>query len=267
MIESKSEQEQSIEMLQQILEVMPSDIPTMKTLYSTHLQMGSLESALEMLVRIEKVATSVKDDAAISFVLEQYASVEGAVPQLKEKTDHLREAQGLTESGTSENIRQEDLGALSLEPEMSLAWELLQDEQLTQEEYSDVVGDITEMMSKNVGVPVTLLHVLVDRNFSRFERLMAHLSEKANVPILLLEAFEEDEEAAKALSVEFSSRRGALSFGSVGEDLLVAVLNPFDQDLLSEVGQRSGRTCHAFMVSPYEYDKRLNERKKAKEEA
>ncbi len=265
MIGGKSEQEQSAEMLQQILEVMPSDIPTMKTLYNTHLQMGSLEPALEMLVRIEKVATSMKDDAAISFVLEQYAAAENASPEFKEQMVRLRETQGVTGSvaAASESTLPEEIGATSLESEMSLAWELLQDEQLTQEEYSEVVGDLTEMMSKDVGVPVTLLHVLNDRNFSRFERLMAHLSEKANVPILSLESFEENEEAEKALSIEFSSTRGVLSFGFVGEDLLVAVLNPFDHKLLSEATQRSGRTCHAFLVSPYEYDKRLNERKKA----
>ena len=269
MIEKKSEHEQSIEMLQQILEVMPSDIPTMKTLYNTHLQMGSLESALETLVRIEKAANLVKDDAALSFVLEQYASVEDISPEIKEQTARLREMKGIAvseEEPLLKDVPLEEFGTTSLEAEMSLAWDLLQDEQLTQEEYSEVVGDLTETMSKNVGVPVTLLHVLNDRHFSRFERLMAHLSEKANVPILLLDSFEENEAAAQVLSIEFSSTRGALSFAFVGENLLVAVLNPFDQELLSEVKQRSGRTCHAFLVSPYEYDKRLNERKKAKKE-
>jgi len=269
MIEKKSEQEQSIEMLQQILEVMPSDIPTMRTLYNTHLQMGSLESALGTLVRIEKAANSVNDAEAISFVLEQYASVEDISPEIKEQTARLREMQGIAvseEDPRSVGVSREEFGTVSLESEMSLAWDLLQDEQLTEEEYSEVVGDLSEMMSKDVGVPVTLLHVLNDRNFSRFERLMAHLSEKANIPILSLESFEENEEAAQGLSLEFSSSRGALSFGFVGENLLVAMLNPFDQELLSEAKQRSGRTCHAFLVSPYEYDKRLNERKKAKKE-
>ncbi len=265
--DKKAELEQTIEMLQRILEVMPSDISTLKTLYNTHLQLGTIEPALEVLARIEKEALSVHDSVALAFVLEQYTSVEHLSPELKERTDRLRAMQDVSveeeEAVPETPVKEGASDAVSLDSEMTLAWDLLQDEQLTQDEYSEVVGDLTKMVSSRLGVPITLLHVLNDRNFSRFERLMTHLSEKANVPIISLESFDEHENARDALSLDFSCSRGALPFSRVGEDLLLAVLNPFDQEVLAEAEKESGMVCHPYLVSPYEYDKRLGERKKA----
>ena len=264
--DKKAELEQTVEMLQQILEVMPSDISTLKTLYNTHLQMGALEPALEVLARIEKAARSVRDDVALSFVLEQYASVEHTSPELKKRTDHLRSMQdesAVDEEAALETSAKEDVfETVSLDSEMTLAWDMLQDEQLTEEEYSEVLGDLAKMTSSRPGVPVTFLHVLVDRRFSRFERLITHLSEKANVPIVLLESFEEHDRARGALPIEFSCSRGALPFSMVDDELLLAVLNPFDKELLAEAEKESGAVCHPYLVSPYDYDKRLGERKK-----
>ena len=269
--DEKAELEQTVEMLQQILEVMPSDVSTLKTLYNTHLQLGALEPALEVLARIEKAARAVRDEVALAFVLEQYASVEHTSPELKERTDHLRAMQeGLAtneEPVLKSPAKEGVFETGSLDSEMTLAWDLLQDELLTQDEYSEAVGDLAKMTSSHLGVPITLLHVLTDRNFSRFERLITHLSEKANVPIVLLESFEEHERARGALSLEFSCSRGALAFSMVEDDLLLAVLNPFDKELLAEAERESGAVCHPYLVSPYDYDKRLGERKKAIQEA
>ena len=256
---------QTIEMLQQILEVMPTDISTLKTLYNTYLQLGDLEPALDVLARMETAATSINDQVALAFILEQYASVEHISPEIKASTDRLRAMQEgvhtdkkvVPEATSTDPV----LGTVSLEAEMALAWDMLQDEQLTQDEYSEVVGDLTEMAATDVGIPVTMLHVLNDRNFSRFERLMTHLAEKASVPIISLESFEENQEASQALSLAFSSLHGALAYSMIGNDLLLAVLNPFDQELFAKSEKESGRVCHPYLVSPYEYDKRLGERK------
>ena len=147
---------------------------------------------------------------------------------------------------------------------MALAWELFQDGQFSQEEYSNVLRDLTEMSSRaEASVPVTVLHILHDRNFSRFERLMTHLCQKSGVPIIPLSQFEEREEFREVLPLDFISRHGALPFAQVGDDLLLAVLNPQDKELIRQAGELSGRHCHAYLVSPQEYDQRLAQIKAA----
>jgi hypothetical protein len=144
-----------------------------------------------------------------------------------------------------------------IEPEMALAWDLFQDEQLSQEEYSSVLHDLTEMSSRDVSVPVTVLHVLQDRNFSRFERLMTHLCLKSGTPIIALGQFEERAELRDVLPLDFISRHGALPFGRVGGDLLLAVLNPLDKELVRHASELAGRRCHPYLVAPHDYDQRL----------
>ena len=59
---------------------------------------------------------------------------------------------------------------------------------------------------------------------------------------------------AEILPLEISARDGALPFGFFGNDLLVAVLNPFSNMLINKVEKISGHRCHTYLVSAEEYD-------------
>jgi hypothetical protein len=185
------------------------------------------------------------------------------MPGVQKLIDRLNELKMVADlMGVAERTKPAS-GSKGIESEMALAWELFQDEQLSQEEYSNVVHDLAEMSSGNLSVPVTVLHILHDRNFSRFDRLMTHLCQKSGVPVIALSQFDEPEELREALPLDFISRHGALPFGEVGGDLLLAVLNPQDKALFDRAGEIAGRRCHAYLVSPQEYDQRLAQIKKA----
>jgi len=80
---------------------------------------------------------------------------------------------------------------------------------------------------------------------------------------MALSQFEEREELREIFPLEFISHHGALPFAQVGSDLLLAVLNPLDKELILQAGEISGRRCHAYLVTPQEYDQRLAQIKKA----
>lgn len=258
---SQQELEQTAAALEQILEVMPDDPFTMRALYETSLKLEQPDRAFQWLTRLDDFARAAQDSEQIDFVLEQYASVVDDMPDVRKRMDRLEELKlvaGLTqESGESVSSASVAGQKPDVEPELALAWELFQDEQLSQEEYSGVLHDLTEMSSHELSVPLSVLHVLHDQNFSRFERLMSHLSQQSGVPIISLSLFDEREELRTVLPFEWISRRGALPFGFVGGDLMVAVLNPRNRILLDEVSAYTGQTCHAYLVSPQEYDQRL----------
>ncbi len=263
--------EQMVETLEQILEVMPEDYFTLHTLYETFIKLEQPEKAFEYLARLADFATRSQNEESVVFVLQQYdaledpgSEVEGRKAQLRallttlvgEPTDKELKIEGEVEAPVTQDI----------DAEMALAWDLYQEEQLTQEEYSNVLHDLTEMSSHAVGVPVTVLHILHDRQFSRFERLMTYLCEKSGIPIISLSSYEENEDLNDVLPPDFLTRRGVLPFAAIGNDLLVAVLNPFDKIRMRDAEKAAGQRCHSYLVPPNEYDLRLAQIKKSLEQ-
>jgi hypothetical protein len=264
-ISAREELQQTAAMLEQILEVMPDDFFTLRSLYETFLKLEEPEQALECLKRLDDGTRAAQNPEMIAFVIHQYESIVEEMPELRKRIERLQELQTATDLTRSETPTKPSAQRKSdVDSEMALAWELFQDEQLSQEEYSNLLRDLTEMSSHtNAGVPVTVLHILHDRNFSHFERLMTHLCQKSGVPIIMLSRFDEREEFREVLPLDFISCRGALPFAQVGDDLLLAVLNPQDKELIRQAEELAHRRCHAYLVSPQEYDQRLAQIKKA----
>lgn len=282
--DSREELEQSAIMLEQILEVMPDDLFTLRALYETSLKLEHPEKAFETLARLDDQARAAQNVDMIDFIINQYNSiaegsseVQGRIMRLEEVKNVL-DLMGPDGDASSPVAAQPAAAAFAdgggdgggggggnarMEAEMALAWDLFQDEQLSQEEYSNVLHDLTEMSSHAMGVPVTVLHILHDRQFSRMERLLTHLCQKNEVPIMVLSQFEDNEEIGQQLPLEFMSRNGAIPFAHVGDDLLLGVLNPMDKELLAEVKTLCGRQCHPYLVAPEDYDQQLEKIKLA----
>ena len=267
--EEPEQLEQVVETLEQILEVMPEDYFTLHTLYETFIKLEQPEKAFEYLARLAGFVTRSQNEEGVNFVLQQYEALGDLGPEIEGRKAQLRTLQiklaGESPEQAAEAGGEAPAVAQDIEAEMVLAWDLYQEEQLTQEEYSNVLHDLTEMSSRAVGVPVTVLHVLHDRQFSRFERLMTHLCSQSGIPIISLSSYEENEEFNEALPLDFMTRRGVLPFAGIGDDLLVAVLNPFDKALVSQAEEAAEKRCHPYLVSPDEYDRRLAQIKKALE--
>lgn len=255
----KQDLQQTAAMLEQILEVMPDDFFTLRSLYETSLKLEQPERALDYLKRLDDGARAAQNGDMIKFVIQQYESIVDDVPELRKRIERLQELQLVADLLASSAAEAEPSSRHGgIESEMALAWDLFQDEQLTQEEYSNVLHDLTEMSSRDVmSVPVTVLHILHDRNFSRVDRLMTHLCQKSGIPIITLSQFDEREDLRKVLPLDFISRQGVLPFGKIGDDLLLAVLNPLDKELIRKACELSGKHCHAYLTTPQEYDQRL----------
>jgi len=260
----REELQQTVLMLEQILEVMPDDLFTLRALYETFLNLEEPEKALECLKKLDDVARIAQNGEIIAFVIRQYESIAEEIPEFRRRMERLQDLQraaGLIKA--SELIPPPSGNAADIESEMALAWVLFQDDFFTQEEYSNILHDLTEISSRTVTVPVTMLHILHDRNFSRFEKLMTHLCQKYRIPVLVLSQFDEREELREVLPLDFITRHAALPFGQVGGELLLAVLNPMDRALVLQAEQLSGSKCHPYLVTPQEYDDRLAQIKKA----
>jgi len=256
----------SIAMLEQILEVMPQDADAIKALYSAYRKTGKDEEAFEYLNRLIDVCVGGDDSSQIVFIQQELAHFEATFPSeaAAQKARIRILADTTVSSGTDRSNKEKtspSAGIRSKEAdiseELALAWRLYEEGQLSQEEYSSVLHDLTEVSSKVLDVPVSVLHVLNDRGFAQMTRLMNHLSTRSGVPALRLSNFELTEGVASVMPIELAAHDGALPFAFFGDDLLVGVLNPFNNALADKVESVSGHRCHTYLVEPEDYDAAL----------
>lgn len=254
----------SIAMLEQILEVMPQDTHTLQALYSAYMQSGHRDLAFEYLGRLVDVA-SESDAEAVAFAREELTKFEVERPsEVSAQFARLRAMGGGAASAGAGSPALAAAGAgrgaasqkheADISEELGLAWRLYEEGQLSQDEYSSVLHDLTEVSSKSLEVPVSVLHVLNDRGFTHMNRVLNHMSTRSGVPCLSLQNFELDEKAATVLPIDIPAHEGVLPFGFFGNDLMIGVLNPFNRTLLGKVEAASGHRCHTYLVRPDEYD-------------
>jgi hypothetical protein len=261
----------SVAMLEQILEVMPQDADAIKALYSAYRKTEKNEQAFEYLNRLVDVCIGGDDTSQVSFLQRELAHFEDIYPsEVSAQNARIRMLADATppagkgssfpaEESPSTGIRSKET---DISEELALAWRLYEEGQLAQEEYSSVLHDLTEVSSKVLDVPISVLHVLNDRGFTQMTRLMNHLSSRSGVPFVMLSNFELSEDVAKALPIELAAHDGALPFAFFGDDVLVGVLNPFNHSLADKVESISGYRCHTYLVDPEDYDLALGRLRK-----
>lgn len=247
----------SVAMLEQILEVMPDDIMALKALYNAYRQCDRHEQAFEYLGMLADVAYKNKDSETTEFVVKQLPDFEDQFPvEVSAHIVRLQEVFGgaeLSDAPASDKAPSPSAD-VEISEELALAWKLYEENQLSQEEYSSVLHDLTEVSSKEVDVPISVLHVLNDRGFVQMNRIINYLSSRSGVPCISILNFELSKKMVEVLPLEISARDGALPFGFFGNDLLVAVLNPFSNVLIDMVEKVGGHRCHTYLVSAEEYD-------------
>ena len=249
----------SINMLEQILEVMPQDTVAIKALYNAYCQCDQRSRAFEYLGQLSNVVYNSGDVESADFVVEQLQKFSDEFPSetaaqlarirtlAEEKTDTPEEVVVGADSHTDTDISEE----------LALAWKLYEENQLSQEEYSSILHDLTEVSSKELDVPVSVLHVLNDRGFNQMNRIMNYMSTRSGAPCISFRDFELPEQVAEVIPLDIAEHDGALPFGFFGNDLLVGVVNPFNKVLVDKIERVSGHRCHSYLVSAEEYDATL----------
>jgi hypothetical protein len=258
----------AIAAFEQILEAIPNDRASLDALSNTYEQIGDHTKAKEYMLRLGDVLLDEHDaDEARDLVshIKPYADD----PEVKALIDRI-EKLGPVETRSpevaaagpvvpaekpksGERVRM----SFSMQDELAFAWNLLEAKELTQEEYSSVVQDLTEMSSVDSATTVSVLHVLEGRAFKSLEKVMAFVSKECGTPIISLSCFDLKPEATSLLSSDFMLKRGAMVFELLGTDALAVVMNPYDRQLRKDVEGTTGKKCHFFMTLASEFDKCL----------
>ncbi len=255
---SEREVRDAIDAFEQILEAIPNDRMALETLIDAYEQISDRKKALEYVIRLAEVIEEDRDTEAAPKLIERLRALGPNDAAAKQIRDNLLKmitpARKEAEAGPARKSPIAKRKVIDVTAEMALAWNLVQAGELTQEDYSNVVHDLTENSSKNVEVPVTVLHVLHDRTFKNIDKVLTFLSSQSGLPIINLSNFEIQKDTYKLLPEDFMMHRGAIVFELMGRDALVAILNPYDTELRKDVESLTGKACHFYMVSAESYD-------------
>lgn len=256
----ESEVWNAIAAFERILEAMPNDRVALETLYQAYEQIGQTAQAVDYLVQLGQTVVDEKDFAAAPKILAKLKNVpeDNAAADMAVKLEQL-----LTEAPESTQAEKKPAlegkrKTVDITSELSLAWNLLQAGELTQDQYSVVVHDLSEQSTKEVLTPVSVLHALQDQKYNNLEKILVFLSKDSGTPVLALSHFEIQSAVYSLLPLELMQTRGALVFEVMGPDLLVAILNPYNEELREAVRHTTGKKCHFYIVSPTDYDKGLD---------
>lgn len=254
----ESEVRNAIDAFEQILQAMPEDRTALETLYEAYEHIGDKVRAVGYLVRLATQVMSEGDTRAIPWIhdallrhTEDHADAKRVQVQIEA---YLANAGASSPSAKKAPAKHESGKGVDISGELALAWSLRQDGVLTRDEYSTIVQDVTENSTKNIGVPVTVLHAIDDRKFANLNQILAHISRDSVTPFITLSMFEFDFRKFSALPATFATQRGAMVYERMGQEVLVAVLNPYNKQLRTDVEKALGQTCHYYLVSPEDYN-------------
>jgi tetratricopeptide (TPR) repeat protein len=254
----------AIAAFEQILEAIPNDRVALETLFEAYEQIGDRSRALDYLSQLAQTIAEEGDAEAAPDVINKlnaYVQDNPAVKALLQQLERLLVQKKLPSSDSqSETGKRKNIDITN---ELAMAWNLLQAGELSQEDYSNVVHDLSENSSKNVQVPISVLHVLQDRSFKNMEKVLKFLVKDSGMPIVSLSSFELPKEYCTLLPIVYPMHRGAIVFEQMSQDLLVAVLNPYDAVLQADVKRITGKKCHFYLTLASEYDNTLEKIKKA----
>ena len=277
----------AIAAFESILEAMPNDRASLEALSHAYGQIGDHAKAADYLSRLGRQCLAEADVEAAAGLLDDLRRYEedpkakavideietlsrqaepaGAQPgesvvPRSERTFDL-EQDASDPAAAERDVREAEVerhSTFRISEELALAWMLLEAGELTQDEYAAVVQDLSEMSASAGDQTVSVLHVLEGRGHKSFDRITGYVARESGAPFVSLGSQEFHFQALSLLPLEFCTRRGALAFDTVGSEVLVAVLNPFDDQLKIDAEHVSSRSCHFFVAIPSEFDQMLH---------
>lgn len=266
---STAELQEAIAAFEQVLDLMPDDVPTIEALVQScsllqdterlrtyvvrlatlHMQQEHWADARALTPKLRELAPTCDEAAAL---LEEIDARLGEAPA-PAPAEHPAQAQDLADIAAEDTprIRQQVLQA-----ELAFAWQLHDRQWITSDDYTQLIQELTDLSSRaESGATVSLLHVLAGREYARMDQLLASIATEAHIPLLPLSRFETPPATAALLPPLFVRTMGAAPFDRIGTETLIAVLNPYNDRLRADVSVRTGHRCHFYLASPVEFDR------------
>jgi hypothetical protein len=257
---------EAIALFEGILQTAPDDRVALEALAVAYERNGDVLRSRAMLVRLARVLVRRREREAAaalarrleSFVADDFDALE-ALRSIETMLAAESDAPHAAPSpppppAIAPFLRGVALRRQVLSRELGLAWELLQAGELSQDEYAAVVEELSRRSGDDRHTIISFLHVLADIRPAMLERFLLAVARRRRCPVIALAGFEPQPDALAGMPPAYAAGSGTLPFDKIGDELMVAVLNPPDDERRRELEAQLGRRCHFFLARPDDFD-------------
>ena len=267
-----------------MLKVMPGDRTTLEFLSVAYEQLGEVEKQRTSLIQLAETLLHEKDYDAADAIGERLSGftetdAQDMVRRIKAARNPVQlkavmrpGARAMGRRGKGEEVPAEVQDALTQVVMAAVKAEAA----LIRDLYAKNVVDASaaEVVQRHLGgLPeptrpflVSALAILEKESGGLGEKAAVYMADAARAPLIPLKAFMPSGALVKQLPEEIVRVRGAVPFGRLGDTLLVAVLNPMDEEFHAEVERLAGCPCRFFLAEPHTTEDFLEEYFAEKEE-
>jgi Type II secretion system (T2SS), protein E, N-terminal domain len=261
---------EAIAFFEDMLQTMPKDRTALEFLAVAYEQTEQSEKRRDILVRLVAVLLGEND----------YKNAKSIAEHLKAFSDHMpamlaiERVAALTEIDEAANASLEakhplagstftpaksskvwptDVPSLShtaSATEMDLVWLWHDQEFVPKELCMDLMNVLTDRPATEKPLLISALAILDEHHPEYTDPVMDKMQQACNLPALPVELFEPTAAAQQVLPFDFCYVKGVMPFALMGNEMLVALLNPMSEELKQEIQDRAGRVGHFFMAHP-----------------
>lgn len=241
-----------------LLESMPDDVSTLDALLHSCLlakDTGRIRRYLVQLARIHLRQNRLADAQALLPELRAQAKDSPEITALIKEIES-QESESAEEPAPLPALNETELRQSTLQSELAFAWYAHDRQLLTREEYAQMVQDLTELASNPMlGTTVSLQHALKNRERPNVEHMLATVTRDAHISAVPVSHFDTPPAVAQLLPMTVIRIQGVVPFERIGAEVLIALLNPFNDRLRAEISASIGARCHFYLTTSTEFDR------------
>ncbi len=254
---------QAIATFEGILEVFPEDVGALESLVIAYEQAGDTTKANEKAMLLAELLSEQQDWSKLNEICRHILAINPQNERAKNLLEKAQKEIGGNErgNGTAQTGNKPATGikkgrvslALDLSGELEMAWFMLQKSQITQEQYEAAVSGLTETrMNPATESTLSILHELAGMERIHMDRILGFLSAETMTPFIEVSRFEIDPDVAKRIPLNDAKRLGVLAFEHIRDEMMVAMLNPVDENLRKTLTEYLNCKIHFYLTSPEE---------------
>jgi len=248
--------EEGIAYFEKMLQVMPDDRVTLEFLSIAYGQIDETDKQRRALVSLAGVLLKERDyEAADKLIerLENYTEPDARAAILRIKAahgqppppEHLPEKPVAPSAGKTTNAV-----CVAIKAEKKLVRHLAERKVISEAMADSVQDQLTALADVHGCFLVSALSTMEKESTADAESAMAYLADEFSAPPIPLETFEISTDFVQTLPTSLVRVRGVMPFAKMGSNILIAMLNPFDDALKSQIESAVGAPCRFYLAHP-----------------
>ena len=248
--------EEGIAYFEKMLQLTPDDRVTLQFLCVAYGQIGQPDKQRRALVSLAGVLLKEKDfEEADKLVekLEIYSEPDARAAILRIRAAHRPQQAAeppKPADAPSPSSKTTTAVYMAIKAEKKLARHLAERKVIGETEADSLQDRLTALADVPGCFLVSTLSEIEKENTATAEAAAASLADETHTPPIPLEAYPISDDLAQTLPDSIVRVRGVLPFAKIGNTLLVATLNPFDDALKQQVESAAGSPCRFFLANP-----------------